>query len=140
MIQRVQSIWLCLAASLSILGIRSSFFSGNQLNTITTIMEFTEFTALFQKSILAITIITAVLALIAVFMFKNRKQQLLITMAAMLFSCITILLYFNAKKEYIDPKLDLGAIAGFLVPFCFIMAARGISRDERMVKSADRLR
>ncbi|TAG13433.1 MAG: DUF4293 family protein [Sphingobacteriia bacterium] len=140
MIQRVQSTWLCLAAFFSLIGIKSSFFSGNQLNTVTTIKDWSEFTATFQLPILILTVTTAVAALVAVFMYKDRKRQLMITIATMLLSVVVILLYFNAKNDYIEAKLDLGAIAGFLVPVCLFMAAKGIYKDERLVKSADRLR
>ena len=45
MLQRIQSIWLLLAATMSALSLKFSFFSGNKLNPETNVKEWIEYTA-----------------------------------------------------------------------------------------------
>jgi uncharacterized membrane protein len=78
MLQRIQSIWLLLAATMSALSLKFSFFSGNKLNPETNVKEWIEYTAA-QGSLNAIlTIAICVATLVCIFMYKDRKRQLLI--------------------------------------------------------------
>ena len=75
MIQRIQSIWLLLAAAAAFLTLRFSFYSGNMLAEDGATKVFKSLTA--QSNIL-LTILSAgvgLAALISVFLYKNRKQQ-----------------------------------------------------------------
>ena len=88
------------------------------------------------------TTAAAFASLIAIFLYKNRKLQLRLTIAAILLSIGTILLYFWQKQAFVpeESSFSLTALIPLLIPVLQIMAARGIYRDERIVKSADRLR
>lgn len=140
MIQRIQSIWLFLAAMLSLSGIITSFFSGNKLNTVTNLKEWSEFTADLQIHILLTTIVLALAILTTIFLYKNRMKQIVATIICMGFSVINILLYLYAKRDFIEAKLDLGSLCGFGCPIFLYWAAKAIYKDELIVKQSDRLR
>lgn len=140
MLQRLQTVWLLLAAVLEAATLRLSFFSGNKLDAATNQKIWIEFTAMQNVFILILTIAVAVAALVAIFMYKDRKRQLLITLVTTVVSVVAILLYFQQKTNFVEANLDLTALTAFFVPVFLLLAARGIYQDDQLVKSADRLR
>lgn len=140
MLQRLQTVWLLLAAVLEAATLRLSFFSGNKLDAATNQKTWIEFTAMQNVFILILTIAVAVAALVAIFMYKDRKRQLLITLITTVVSVVAILLYFQQKTNFVEANLDLTALTAFFVPVFLLLAARGIYKDDQLVKSADRLR
>ena len=140
MIQRIQSIWLIIASALSAAGFWLSFFSGNKLNTTTQVKEWIEYTAAQNMLIMVVTIAVSVAALVTIFMYKDRKRQMLVTLVTALISLVNIALYFNAKASFVEANLDLGAILNFAIPLFLMLAIRAMYKDEQLVKSADRLR
>ena len=79
--------------------------------------------------------------LINIFNYKKRKQQLAITIALLLLSLLNIVVYWFAQKRYIGGgTLSLSALLSLAIPVFLILAAQGITKDEKLVKSADRLR
>lgn len=140
MIQRIQTVWLLVAAVLAGLSFKLSFFSGNKLNATTNVKEWIEFTANQSVFTMIIAVAITVAALIAIFMYKDRKRQMLITLCTAVVSIIQIFLYFNAKSNFSEANLDLGSLLCFAVPVCLVLAAIAIYKDDKMVKSADRLR
>lgn len=139
MLQRIQSIWLLLAASLSALSTQFSFFSGNRMNT-TNEKEWVEFTALQSSFTSIIAIALTVAALVTIFMYKDRKRQLMVTVALLVVSGIQIALYYNSSNGFTESKTDLTSLISFAIPVFFVLAAMGIYKDEQLVKNADRLR
>lgn len=140
MIQRIQSIWLLLAAAFSASGFGLSFFSGNKLDAATNTKIWVEFTASNQLLIMILSVAVAVAALVAIFMYKDRKRQMLIVFATAVGAFLNIALYYNAKSSFVESKLDLGSLFSFAVPLFLLLAIRFIYKDEQLVKSADRLR
>jgi hypothetical protein len=140
MLQRIQSIWLLLAATMSALSLKFSFFSGNKINTETNVKEWVEFTAA-QSSLNAIlTIAMGVASLVCIFMYKDRKRQLLISLIVLALSFLNIFLYYNASKSFTESNTDLTALISLSIPVFLVLAAIGIYKDEQLVKNADRLR
>jgi hypothetical protein len=140
MLQRIQSIWLLLAATMSALSLKFSFFSGNKLNTETNVKEWIEYTA-DQGSLNAIfTIAICVATLVCIFMYKDRKRQLLISLIVLVGSLLNIFLYYNASKTFTESNTDLTALISLSIPVFLVLASFGIYKDEQMVKNADRLR
>ncbi|MBS1935801.1 MAG: DUF4293 family protein, partial [Bacteroidetes bacterium] len=90
--------------------------------------------------ILILTVIVFVGALIAIFLYKNRKLQLRICIAGIIISLLNIFLYYRETKTFTEGNYDLTAILAIAIPVLFILAARGINKDEKLVKSLDRLR
>jgi hypothetical protein len=142
MIQRIQTIWLLLAAAAAFLTLRFSFYSGNFLNTETNTKAYQALTA---QSNIPLTILSAgvgLAALLCVFLYKNRKQQSKIIWLVLLVSIINIILFFVESRKYVagEGNYDITAAIAFAVPIFLILALRGIRKDEKLVKSLDRLR
>lgn len=140
MIQRIQTIWLLLASACSFatLANRISFFSGNKL--VENISKFVPLTVRENVFILILTISVAVAALVSIFFFKDRKMQMKVVAAVTGFSVLNIVLYFLQTKNYVEGKMDLTAIVPFAVPVFLLLAINAIWKDEKLVKSVDRLR
>jgi amino acid transporter len=140
MLQRIQSIWLLLAATMSALSLKFSFFSGNKLNAETNVKEWVEYTAA-QGSLNAIlTIAICVATLVCIFMYKDRKRQLLISLIVLAVSLLNIFLYYNSSKTFTESNTDLTALISLSIPIFLVLASLGIYKDEQLVKNADRLR
>lgn len=140
MLQRIQSIWLLLAATMSALSLKFSFFSGNKINTETNVKEWVEFTAAQGNLNAILTIAIGVASLVCIFMFKDRKRQLLISLIVLAVSFLNIFLYYNASKSFTESNTDLTALISLSIPVFLVLAAIGIYKDEQLVKNADRLR
>jgi len=136
MIQRIQSIWLLLASVCSFLTFRVSFYYG--LKTTITVNEPLNATA--DLLLIVLASVVGVGSFIAIFLFKDRKLQMRITIAVMFLSVFSIVVYFAHLKDFTDGRFTITAIVAFLVPVFLFMATRGIWRDQKLVKSLDRLR
>jgi len=139
MLQRMQSIWLLLAAACGSLTLKFSFFSGNKVagNQAKT---FEYLTGASSMLILVLTVVLVSGILIDIFLYKNRKLQLRIALAAMLVSVLNIFLYYRQTQKFVEGNYGLTAIFALAVPVFLILAARGIYKDQQLVKSLDRLR
>ena len=81
---------------------------------------------------------SAALSIFAIFQFKNRKQQQLIASFSRLMITIAVLLLIFLHKE---EKLFGSGIVLLSIPFLTLIAANFfINRDEKLVRSADRVR
>lgn len=141
MIQRIQTIWLLLAAAAAFLTLRFSFYSGNIIGDGAA----KSFQYLTARSHIVLTILSAgvgLAALISVFLYKNRKQQMRIALLAILVSIVNIILFFLESRKFVagEGNYDLTAAFAFAVPVFLFLAMRGIRKDEKLVKSLDRLR
>lgn len=141
MIQRLQSIWLLLAAAAAFCSLQFSFYSGNMIAA----NQAKSFAALNAQSNLLLLILSAgvgIASLISVFLYKNRKTQLRIVLVTLLVSIINLILFFTQTKKFVpgEGNYNLTAIFAIVVPVFLILAMRGIRKDEKLVKSLDRLR
>ena len=83
------------------------------------------------------SLISVVLLLYSIFLFSNRKKQLLINNIAKFFLSATFFILFFTKGEGM-PKEGMFV---FIIPYILILLAnRFIKKDERLVQSADRIR
>jgi uncharacterized membrane protein len=139
MLQRMQSVWLLLAALFAFLTIKFSFYSGN-IETAGQPSSFQYLTAGFNIMILILTIALVCIAAIDIFLYKNRKLQARLAILGILLSLLTIFLYFKQIPKFASGNYDLSAIFVFLIPVLFFQATRGIYKDQKLVKSLDRLR
>lgn len=145
MIQRIQTLWLLLASACAFLTIKFPFYSGH-LKTIDgaqiNVAVNTPLAASDSIPIITLTVASAIASLITIFLFKDRKLQINITIANVLISIIVIALYFlNIKTNYAEMSLPLiTCVFAFAVPVFLLLALRNIYKDQRLVKSMDRLR
>lgn len=138
MIQRQQTLWLLLAAASSFLSFTYPFYTGNILED--TISRFAELNGGSTFFLLILTGASLLIAAIAIFLFKDRKTQVKLTIAGALISLTLIVLYFLQVKKFTNGNFALTAIFVFAILIGYIMATRGILKDEKLVKSLDKLR
>ena len=140
MLQRRQTLWMLCAAICAALTFKLPFYSGHRVDPAKgNILDF--LTAASTPWLVIIGIILTIGILVNIFNFKKRKQQLAITIGLLLLSLLNIVVYgFAAHKRYVDGTFSLSALLALFIPVFLIMASQGISKDEKLVKSADRLR
>lgn len=136
MIQRIQSIWLLLASACAFLTLKFSFYSG----TYAADNAYHEVNGGENFLLMLTTCLIGTLALLTIFLYKNRKLQLRLCIVGILLTAVLIVLYLREMKDFLkgDPNLWALLPAGAVV--FFFLAARGINKDEKMVKDSDRLR
>lgn len=139
MLQRIQTVWTLLAAICAALTFKFSFYSGNKLVGANGHV-FQNVTATSGVLILIITVLIVAGSLINIFNFKQRNKQILIAIGLIVLSLLNIFLYWRASQQFIEGTYDLTAILSLIIPILLILAVRGIMRDQKLVKSADRLR
>jgi hypothetical protein len=141
MIQRVQTIWLLLAVIIAFVLTTAPLYTGTMAGQVVKTFITKESLLLF-----AVTAITGLLALIAIFLFKNRKLQKRFTTFGILFSIALVGLEvwqiseFRQENSTLTGSYAWGALLPIALVFFFIMAASGIRKDEKLIKSLDRLR
>ena len=138
MLQRMQTIWLLLATAFSFLTLRFPVYNGNKLVNETS--EYNMLSATSSLFLIILSVATGLIALIAVFLYKNRGLQQKLCFVGLLLYIISGMLYYTQIKSFTEGAFTLWAVFYFLIPVCFILAIRGIYRDQKLVKSIDRLR
>ena len=140
MIQRLQTLWLLIASSLAFAGLKLSFFSGNII--VENVKQYQRFTAMSSILLMILTVAVAIASLVVIFLFKDRKLQLKIALAILFVSVLNLLLYYLQTKNYVPGEwsFDLTSLLSAAIPFVLLLAIRGIYKDDKLVKSVDRLR
>jgi len=137
MLQRIQTIWLLLAGVAALLTIKLPYYSGIQEPTI----PYHELNGITGGIIiLLVTITVAVVAFVAIFLYKNRTTQLRLCVAAIVLESLLIFLYYRQITAYTQGTLALYSILHMCILLFFVLAARGINKDEKLIKDSDRLR
>ncbi len=145
MIQRIQTVFLLLAAI--------SFFLLFQLPFAVSDIANPGFLAdkdfdIFDNIVLVVlTALGGLIALIAIFLYKNRPLQIRLSYLVIIVGILLILvagvLFYNEAANIMD-KVGISDGLGLFMPvlaFIFgFLAARFIRKDEKLVRSADRLR
>lgn len=143
MIQRIQSIWLLLAALIGFLMTQIPLFVVKLQNNIEHRMLAMESYTLF-----AVTVGLALLAAATIFLFRNRSLQFRLSVVGVIISFILIGLEVWKSGQYrtlyanslVSSSYYWGALFPIAIAICFILAARGIYKDDKLIKSQDRLR
>lgn len=140
MLQRIQTIWLLLASICAFLTMKLSFYSGNIL--VNNQKQFQSLTAATPGNLilLVLTVAVAIAALVVIFLYKDRKMQLKIALAVVGLAIVNIFLFVTATEKFVEGTYDLTAPVVIAVPVFVLLAIRGIYKDEKLVKSVDRLR
>lgn len=146
MLQRVQTIWLFLAAlanaGLFVLDLyRYDTIAGGAAKTVS-------FEAMSSPLLMVLAVAITALPFIAIFLFGNRSRQKTIVWLSMVltigFVAATLMLIGNITDTGSSAPISGTYRAGFVLPvlsFIFhILALRGIRKDQKLVKSLDRLR
>jgi tryptophan-rich sensory protein len=141
MIQRVQTIWLLLAAIAGFLFTQLPTYIASSAGVVSRRFLPTENLLMFALAVLA-----GILGLAAIFLFKNRPLQKTISNLGSLL-CVALLgieVWQMAKFEEANPALKTSYYWGALLPIAmiifFILAVVNIRKDEKLIKSLDRFR
>ena len=138
MIQRQQSLWLLLSAVASFLSFRFPFYTGNIVEN--NLSRFEELDGASNFFLLVLTGASLLIATVTIFMFKDRKTQARLTIAGIVISVGLLAVYFAQLKKFSAGNFALTSVFVLAILIGYIMALRGIWKDERLVKSLDKLR
>jgi len=133
MIQRIQTIWVLLTSAAA--------FSALRFPVYYTPTPFAlEINGSAGYSTLISLAFSACLSFITIFLYGNRMLQLKVVLINFLLSAL--IGYFVYKIVIANPGggFTLPSLALFIIPVLQIMAIVNIYKDDRKVKSADRLR
>lgn len=159
MIQRIQSLYLLLAtAIISLL----YFFPMAEYNEISGnilvldnkgIVNISENMVLINYySILILIILTTLISIISIFLFKNRKLQMRLTIynVIVLIGMFGLIYYYykiginevidKYNIEIISKSMSVFSLSPVIASFFNYLAYKRILRDEILVKSIDRIR
>jgi hypothetical protein len=138
MIQRQQTLWLLLTAVSSFLSFKFPFYTGNIFENNTTL--FKELDGGSNFFLLMLTGASLLISAITIFLFKDRKTQFKLAITGIVIAVALLIIYFVQVKKFSSGNFALTAIFVVAILAGYIMAARGIWKDEKLVKSLDKLR
>lgn len=145
MIQRIQTVYLLLAAAA---GVATWFFNLWRAKLVNNTYQYFSGQSNYLYFV-AIMIIVA-LAVVCIFLFKKRPLQLRLTILNLILALGVIALQYwriqvlqqhlEAVNMLADSTYLPAAFLPVLIVILLFLAARGIYKDERLVRSLDRLR
>ena len=151
MIQRIQSLYLFLAAVA--LGLVFFFPLANLSNSqdiiIFNVTGFSKFSILEKIPtwpLMVITLLSLLITIIVIGLFKKRPLQIkLIRIALMLnlgFIALTYFVYGDhlANQIKMQVNYDMGSVFPLVALIFHVLAMYAINKDERLIKSIDRIR
>lgn len=137
MIQRIQSVWLLLASACAFLSLKLPYYSGTSSKT----MQFQLLTGATTYKLLILTIVIGLLSLLTIFLFKNRVTQMRLCVLGIFLEALLIFLYYRQVSFlFTSGNYALTSLLHSGIILFFVLAARAINKDEKMVKESDRLR
>jgi len=135
MIQRIQSLYLVLAAIIA----GTMPFVFNLWSTTENAVVF----AIDKQYVLAGFMISAVMSLASIFMFKNRKSQFVINRLNIILNFILLAVFVysslttSGEMQVSEKGVGILPIISIVL---LVLANKAIKKDEDLVKSVDRLR
>ena len=137
MIQRIQSVWLFIASVLIFLTLKLSFFSG----TYVVDNQYHQLKGTDTPLIMITTILLGIIALFTIFLYKKRIVQLRLSILSIVLDLLLVYLYYReASTKFTQGAYSITAALHVVIILSLILAARGINRDEKLIKDSDRLR
>ncbi len=145
MLQRVQSIYLLLASG-SFFGTFLTPFASSEVAVPATVLADQEFSAVDSIGMIVLFALAGLAAVAAIFLYANRKLQIQISWAAMSAGLLAygagVLAFMQDGDAIGNVAVDgsVGALFPLLGAIMSVLAVRHIRKDEKLVRSADRLR
>ncbi|WP_292009407.1 DUF4293 family protein [Chryseobacterium sp.] len=129
MLQRIQTIWIFLAVLAAVF----IYITGQDVAV---------FGAIPVTNIASIILV--IIGSLSIFSFKNRKRQILLNRISIIINVLLIgvLVYWllNLSGGIQFPEKGIEPVFPFIAVICLLIANIYIGKDERLVKSVDRLR
>ncbi|HEY0273909.1 MAG TPA: DUF4293 domain-containing protein [Chitinophaga sp.] len=146
MIQRIQSLYLLLAAAAG----AATWYFPLWRATLSNAQP-AEFRAPQSYLVFILYMVIVALAVVCIFLYKNRKLQFRFTVLNIALAIGATILQYVKVQDYANhfqalntPVLTASYLPAAFLPVLIIvllfMAARGIYKDEKLIKSLDRLR
>lgn len=136
MIQRMQSVWLFLAAVLAFLTLKFSFYTGiHQPDNL-----YDQLTSTDKILLMIVSIALGVLTLVNVFLYKTRVIQLRLTIVAILLDILLVYLFYRETTNYTQGTFSIAAAIHPVIIVLLFLAASGIRKDEKLIRDSNRLR
>jgi Domain of unknown function (DUF4293) len=141
MIQRIQTVWLALAAICGFAMAKVPLFTA-------TLTDLSKRSFLATESLLAFALIIGIAAtsVVTIFLFKKRPTQYKLAITGALLSAVVIALQvysiegFKKANPIQQGTYQWGGLLPIAMMILLFMAAAAIRKDEKLIKSLDRLR
>lgn len=145
MIQRIQTVWLLLAMLINAVLFRVDLYTAHIIQNGTDTVTTLNVTNYYPLLILAVLI--TILPLLAIFMFKNRKQQkgiatlsIVGTLGFIALTLMRVTSMNNATPPATNGSYSVFSVLPVISMIFLFLAIKGIRKDDKLVKSLDRLR
>ena len=143
MIQRIQSIFLALAtlAAGGLLGL--PFASTPEAEANSSLFADSVYNINDHLVLLVSFLLAGAFSLIAVFLFRNRKLQMNLSVLAIISTIIGLgygIFIFLSDPESESAGFEIGSLLPLLILIFIILGWRNIKKDDKLVRSMDRLR
>lgn len=144
MIQRIQSILLLLAGGASFGQFGLPYATGAASTSVAALSD-GQLNLFDNVGLLALAVLGGAVSLIAIFMYKNRPLQARLTGVTAVVSILSLVLIGVVCKQVWDASsgaMQIGAGVGLPLVAMILqwLAGRSIRKDEKLVRSMDRLR
>lgn len=136
MIQRIQTLWLLLAGACALAGLKFSFYSGTNAKGLSPY----ELNGTESFLLILCSVVVGGLALFTIFLYKKRGLQLFLSIVGILLEILLIFIYYREATTFSKGTYSLTAMLPLIGMIGFFMAARGIRKDEKLLKETERLR
>lgn len=138
MIQRQQTLWLLLSTVAALLSFMFPFVTGKGMEKGIEVDKVLKADSNFL--LLICTGASLVLSTAIIFLYKDRKLQMKLCLAGLLLALIIIVLYITQMNKITKSTLALFCVLPFAILAGYFIAFRNIRKDEKLVKSLDKLR
>lgn len=145
MIQRIQSLLLLLASGAFFSEFAFPFAYSDVAGS--GFLSDQEFTIQDHPVLLIIAILGGVITLAAIFQFRNRSRQMVMSRLSIVLGILLPLVAFllvymepDVQGELAIYNVGVGLYLPLIAIVCSILAIRFIKKDDKLVKSMDRLR
>lgn len=144
MLQRIQTIWLLLAGIAAFLTLKLHFYSGLMTVDGNPAPVYTKLNGLSKPLwLLLLTVAIGLLAFISIGLYKTRVIQLRLCVLGIFLEALLIFAYYQTiKSKFVagQGEYSLTSLLHSLIILFFVLAARNINKDEKLIKESDRLR
>lgn len=146
MIQRIQSIYLLLAALVALSLLFLPFATSVEPLDTSPLLEDGAYTVTDYSGLTALFVLSGLLAIVAMLAYTDRKRQLLLARVAIgadlagLVAVIFLGLTDSALVAGLPEMLSVGVAVPIVFAVLMVLAFRAILKDEKLIRSMDRLR
>lgn len=154
MVQRIQTIYLLLASMLLLAmlyfplvkysnGITEYLFNSYGVREISTNSVIGSITVI---PMVALTVVIIALICVSVFMYRNRKRQMLMgNLNLLLLTGLVVFIFYYSDKAVdaigaTETNYQPAMVLPFLAMVLIFLAIKAIRKDEALVRSSDRIR